>query len=345
MKQQAGFIQLIMSLLLIVLVLFPKDKLLAQGRSAYDLAAWIIAAVDDNDTTTINWALKQGGQIDFKRGDINALQLAIYKGKADMVKFLLAKGASVDSVDANGKTALAYAEKMERPDIIQLIRRHMNLGSPTAVVITDTIKSSAGGLPTTTTGALQKELLYRVGDTVLHSRDRGKTWEPGIIKEVSTNARLLADGISPYLVENMAKTAQGYRDTNFITTLSRKPGWTTFYIGDWDLYLGLAVTERLIDRDVYQVISGGTRLPPLRINSDGSYSWVLDKKKIIKGKWQANKNQPGIILLNGERGADWLMYNTTDTNNKKIYKTDYIILAPINQYYGNKHGFRIQPKK
>lgn len=340
MKQKTQVTSIIFFLLFTFSLLLSPFRLLAQQRSVYDLAAWIIAATGDNDTTTINWALKEGGQIDFKRAEMNALHLAIQNGKPNMVKFLLEKGASLDSVNAGGLTGLAYAEKLERVDIIQLIRRHKKM----APLPADVNKDSTLPPYILPEGEMAKSLKYKVGDTVLHSRDRGKTWEPGIIKEVSVNKRLLADGISPYLVENMAKTDQGYRDKNFITTFARQPSWTDFYTGDWDLNTGMAITERMIDRDVYQIISGGYRLPPLRIKHDGSYSWLVDKK-LLNGKWQANKNQPGIVLLKGERGVDWLMYNTTDDNNQKIYKTDYIILAPQGKYYGSKHGFRIQEKK
>lgn len=248
-------------------LLLQANVLQAQQRSAYDLAAWIIAAVDDNDTNAINWALKEGGQIDFRRGETNALQFAIYKGRTNMITFLLAKGANIDSVNADGLSALKYAEKLGKQEVIEMIKNSSKGGTPLFTAKKDT--ASKKPLPIEVTS---QTLVYKIGDSVLHSRDRGKTWEPGTIKDIATSAQHLADGYSPYLVENLAKTDQGYRDPSFITTLTRQPTWTTFFSGDWDLYLGLAVTERLIERDVYQIISGGTRLPPLQIRKDGSYS-------------------------------------------------------------------------
>jgi hypothetical protein len=82
----------------------------------------------------------------------------------------------------------------------------------------------------------------------------------------------------------------------------------------------------------------------LRINADGTYSWVIDKKKVIKGKWTKNVNAPGIILLKGYRAVNWLVYNTSDNNNRKIFKTDYIIIADQNGNYLSNHGFRIVRK-
>ncbi len=332
------------ALSLLVVLSLPVKQVAAQQRSTYDLAAWIIASVDSYDTTTINWALKEGGQIDFKRAGMNALELAMYYKKTAMIKFLLQKGASVDSVNQDGLNALQYAEKIGNEEIIQLIKEKIKpmVAAPAKPAITETLPTNEKTEPVT--NAPLNTNAYKAGDKVLMSRDRGKTWEPGTIKEVSTNKRLIADGISPYLVENTAKTAQDYLDLNFITSFSRQAWWTNFFVGDWKLNLPIAATERIIDRDVYQVISGGDRLPPIRINANGTYSWVIDKKKIIKGRWIKNADAPGITLLNGYRGANWIVYNTTDNNNRKIYKTDYIIIADQKGNYISYHGFRIKGK-
>ncbi|MEJ7611422.1 MAG: ankyrin repeat domain-containing protein [Ferruginibacter sp.] len=323
----------------------PVKQAVAQQRSAYDLAAWIIAAVPYYDTASVNWALKEGGQIDFKRAGMNALEMAIYYKKTEMIRFLLDKGASVDSVNQDGMNALQFAEKSNRPEIIELIRSKMKHGAAvsTAPAKDQNIPGKINKAPKPVTD-LPVSTGYKAGDQVLHSRDRGKTWEPGTIKEVSTNTRLIADGISPYLVENAAKTSQNYLDLNFITTFTRQPSWTGFFTGDWNLHSPIAATERIIDRDVYQIISGGDRLPPIRINANGTYSWVIDKKKVIKGRWTENKDAPGIILLKGYRAVNWLVYNTSDSNNRKIFKTDYIIIADQNGNYLSNHGFRIVRK-
>jgi hypothetical protein len=103
--------------------------------------------------------------------------------------------------------------------------------------------------------------------------------------------------------------------------------------------------DRTIDRDPYTVISGGQKLPPLRINSNGTYIWVIDKNKVVKGVWENNTNAPGIILKNGDRSDNWLMYNSTDDTNRGIYKSDYIILTPQSEKYSQRHGFRISKKR
>lgn len=322
----------------------------AQQRSAYDLAAWIIAAVPDQDTTSINWALKEGGDIDFMRGGSNALHYAIYYKKPAMVKFLLGKGASPLVVNEDGRNALQHAEKVGNADILLLIKKSMGIAAaPEQVLKMEAVpqKSVPVIIPETpVTEAVKPDLpvktnSLKVSDIVLHSRDRGKTWERGTIKEISMDPTLITDNQPLYLLENQAKTAQGYFDISYITTLGRQSSWTSFFAGDWDLHLPIAATERIIDRDVYQIISGGDRLPPLRINTNGTYSWIIDKAKVIKGRWKANNNAPGIILIAGYRGANWLMYNTSNAQNHKIYKADYVMMVS-EANYTPQHGFRIK---
>lgn len=332
------------ALSLFILLLTPAKQVLAQQRSAYDLAAWIIAAVPYYDTASVNWALKEGGQIDFKRAGMNALEMAMYYKKTEMIKFLLQKGASIDSVNQDGMNALQYAEKIGNAEVIELIKAEMKITAP---VPSDTAKNNPiidekkPTLPPVTTIPVVLNA-YKIGDKVLISRTRGKSWEPGTIKEISTDPGVSEDGTPMYMVENIAKTAQQYLDLNFITTLTRQPTWTSFFIGDWDLHAPIAAVDREIERDVYTIISGGDRFPPIRINANGTYSWVIDKNKIIKGKWIQNEDAPGILLLKGYRGVNWSVYNSSDKNNRKIFKTDYIIITDEKGMYLSNHGFRIK---
>lgn len=325
---------------------------IAQQRSVYDQAAWIIAAVPDNDTTTINQALKEGADIDFKRGGMNALHYAIHYKRPAMVKFLLSKGASPFIVNEDGKTPLELAEKSGNQEIILLIRNKTGMANTTAAApVSDKnpAKKVVNGNPEQGADVITGKVAapvsgqFNVGEDVLYSRDRGKSWKRGTIKGISTDPDLITDNQPLYLVEDQAKISQDYIDISYITTLERQESWTSFFVGDWDLHLPIAVTERVIDRDVYQFISGGDRLPPLRINANGTYSWVIDSKKVIKGKWKANSQAPGIILMAADRGGDWLMYNTSNAKNRKIYKADYIMLVS-EAHYTAKHGFRIKKK-
>ena len=182
----------------------------------------------------------------------------------------------------------------------------------------------------------QTTFSFAAGSEVLHSRDRGKTWEKGIILKIPTG------DMTGYLIENEAKTVQNYYDPTFVTYLTRQTSWTSFFTGDWDLYLPMTITTRVNNKEVYRIYEGGERLPPLRINANGTYTWAIEKNKVIRGKWKSNKDAPGIILLKGYKNVDWHMYNTSDTNNRKIYDSDYIML--VSDKHTARHGFRILKK-
>lgn len=57
--------------------------------------------------------------------------------------------------------------------------------------------------------------------------------------------------------------------------------------------------------------------PPIRINSDGTFEWILDSTKVARGRWHRaapselksgyEKRGTAILLVNGEDGKDWLV--------------------------------------
>lgn len=319
---------------------FPSVSVSAQERSQYDLAAWMNAAQYDNDTASVNWALKEGLHIDYRRGWGNGLHLAIFHKRPMMVKFLLGKGASVDALTEEGLTALQLAEKIGNQEIIDLIKNKKGIKTTTK---NNSANSPTPAADTKAEGLKVKGALYSEGQKVLFSPDRGKRWERGIVVKVSNDPLLTTNGIPVYHIENLEKSISGYYDVCYVTTLERQPSWTSFFVGDWDLYLPMAVTERVIGRDVYQVYSGADRLPPLRIGADNTFSWVVDKKKVIRGKWKPNSNAPGIVLLKADGGTDWYIYSNADGISNKIHKTDQVRL--VSEPNGTpRHGFRIKNK-
>lgn len=324
--------------LAITAALCPASPLLAQQRSPYDLAAWLNSAASDDDTATALWALKEGLDINYVRPPGPALHCAIFSKRPRMVKFLLAKGANPNVVNAEGLNALEYAEKHSTPEIVQQLKSVMGIKTPAPAKPDAIANKPASQTPARATTV---KTAFNVGDVVLHSRDRGRTWERGTVLKISFDPMITTDGVPKYLIENIEKTVKNYYDPNFLTTLTRHPSWTSFFAGDWDLYLPIAGSDRIIGKDVYTVIGGGDRLPPLRVSANGTYSWVVDKKTVIKGQWKANPIGPGIILLKGERGYDWLMYNTTDAANRKIYKADNVMLV-TESHYSTRHGFRLK---
>lgn len=92
-----------------------------------------------------------------------------------------------------------------------------------------------------------------------------------------------------------------------------KPVTETYFIGDWSLFVGPTPHKEMIDAKGYLVVGPGAHVPPLKINADGSYIWVIDSRTTIRGKWRtmaANElrsgtKSPAILLLNGESGKNW----------------------------------------
>lgn len=326
--------------LLVVLTAFTAAP--AQSSSAYNLAAELNAAAATGDIQTAKRVLNEGSDVNYKRSDQTALHFAVSFKRAEMVKFLLERGADPNITNGDGLNSLQLAQKSGNAEIVQLISQAMISGnSPTDKKAENQTTQSQSrpqnNAPVSSSKSWEQYGRFKAGDSVLHSRDRGKTWEGGRI--LKTDAEL-----QKYLIENEAKTVQNYYDPVYVTTLERQPFWTGFFVGDWNLTLPMTSTERINENDVYLVFAGGNRLPPLRINSDGSYVWVIDKQKVIRGRWQGNENAPGLILFKGDKGDDWILYNTSDATERKTFKTETARLVSKSDKYSPKHGFRIQEK-
>jgi hypothetical protein len=89
----------------------------------------------------------------------------------------------------------------------------------------------------------------------------------------------------------------------------------SFFVGKWEMFVGPAPQHQVIGGDRYIVVAAGATAPPLTINADGTYAWVVDGNTIINGRWRkmdvgemkygtADK-APAIMLMNGYSGKDW----------------------------------------
>jgi hypothetical protein len=326
----------------------------------------LYAAVGDNNSSEVKRLLDSGANVNGMVAGSTPLHLAIYYGRAEIIKLLLERGA--DPFLANedktvpgyaGLNSLQLAEKAGRPEIINLIKQAMGAKStttpsqnvktaPTNINSNSTPSSSSDWSGTSRQvpnfiGLWEKAGRFKIGDTVLYSRDRGKSWQRGTVKDIKPidNVPNLA-GVPFYVIEDERKINIDFIDRAFVTTLERQNYWTEFFVGDWNLTLPMTMTERTVGDDVYRVFSGAGRVPPLRVSADGTYIWTVDGNKIIRGRWQPNENGPGLILLNGNRGDDWILYNTSDATERQITKTDTVRLVSKSGNYTPLHGSRIQ---
>lgn len=305
--------------------------------------------------------LDAGYNINGQSGGNTALHTAILDKRIEVVKLLLLYGADLSITEENygGLNALQLAEKQGQTEIAVLIRQAAAARSGSGTKVRNTVgttnapDNTENAATTSSRPNLAASDLYspmweapgrfKVGETVLYSRDRGKAWQRGTITKITTLEYVpRVKGILFYQIDDLRKVTTDIVDTAFVTTLERQDYWTEFFTGDWNLTLPMAMTERAVGNDVYRVYSGAGRLPPLRVNANGTYSWSIDKNKVIRGSWKANENGPGLILQNGDRGDNWILYSTSEASERESFKTDTVQLVSESGNYTPKHGFRLK---
>jgi len=90
-----------------------------------------------------------------------------------------------------------------------------------------------------------------------------------------------------------------------------------YFTGTWELFVG--PTPHYEDRgsNTYLVVGSGAKAPPLVINANGSFTWRIDSKTTVTGKWRKMESKelkygtkaPAILLMKGESGKDWEVWS------------------------------------
>ena len=96
------------------------------------------------------------------------------------------------------------------------------------------------------------------------------------------------------------------------------PVTQAYFIGKWSLFLGPTAHHEVIDSKGYLVVGSGAHVPPLQINANGTYTWTLDSRTTVRGRWRAmvenelrsGTKLPAILLLNAEDGKNWEVWRT-----------------------------------
>jgi hypothetical protein len=102
------------------------------------------------------------------------------------------------------------------------------------------------------------------------------------------------------------------------TGAAAAPVTQAYFIGKWSLFLGPTAHHEVIDSKGYLVVGSGAHVPPLQINVNGTYTWVLDSRSTVRGRWRAmveselrsGTKPPAILLLNAEGGKNWEVWRT-----------------------------------
>jgi len=244
-------------------------------------------------------------------GGFTPLMRAAGEGCAEVVRLLLNAGAD-PSIRHPSFGDAADQARLHRQTVAETMVRAAAAGSSVGAAATPqapaAVSPAPADVPIVASGAGAREWprigAYRVGERVLYSGDGGKNWRPAVIRAVDpTYGYSFIDGPS------------GSYSNYFVVAPQREPFWTNYFVGDWRVSVPMAMGAVTDGRYVYRTVSGGMRLPPLRITADGTYAWRVQQgngERVIRGRWDPNPNGPGVILRNAERGADWLVYNNTD---------------------------------
>jgi hypothetical protein len=245
------------------------------------------------------------------------------------VRILLERGADMTIASDEGQTAVQLAKTFHERKIAAMLAGAAGGGTPAAtarpaprapavppaLAVNDRggaapaaprqTRSNAGGSKTwPRLGA------FEVGQKVIYTDNGGQLWAPGKILKI--------DPEMGYLVEGRGGS-QYYHHRYEVAGTQAEPFWTGWFVGDWRISIPVASNVVTDGTNLYRTYSGGMRLPPLKVNADGSYSWRVEtngRETLIKGRWAANPDGPGIVLRKGEHGVDWLMYNNTDVGSK-----------------------------
>ncbi|MFN3389403.1 MAG: ankyrin repeat domain-containing protein [Allosphingosinicella sp.] len=267
----------------------------------------LTAAAQDCRASEVSDLLAQRVNVNARNsGGYTPLMLAAGNGCESVVRILLGAGADPSLKHDSFGDAAAQARLHRQSAIVALLDAarpgapdagtQAAAAQPTAPLA---VEAPAGGAT-----AWPRLGHYRVGQDVLYSGTAGKTWDRGRIKSIDPQYGYNIEGVT------------GSTDAFFVVGTAREPYWTSWFVGDWRVSVPMAMGTVTDGRHVYRTVSGGLRLPPLRINADGTYSWRVQSgggEKLVKGRWLPNPDGPGVVLKNAEQGADWLVYNNTRT--------------------------------
>lgn len=177
---------------------------------------------------------------------------------------------------------------------------------------------------------------FKAGDRVMYS-DGSLLWSgPGEVTEVDAGKR-------QYTVRSLKDRSWRYSYPCYAVSDPARIN-NDFFVGDWDVYITGATSTFERGGDRYRRFSGGARLPPLRINADGTYVWRTDKG-VVRGVWKPREGVPGITLLKGPEGLDYTVYEKTEGFATTEKTRDEIGLHHLPTSTGYFMAYRVGPNR
>jgi len=263
----------------------------------------------------VNWQLTPTG--------LTPLMAAASAGHADVVAFLLGKGADAALKDANGRTALDRAVTFGANDVAKLLRQATTGSPPTppnAAPAPSAIPAPAVPAPAVPATRWAPFGTYRPGDRVQFFAGG---WKLGTVKEVgaagSAGAKAVAPGERKYLIAPDAyPTWPDWVTWGSVAGPAREPFWTGFFVGAWALGETMAVNGRTDGTNAYDEFAFHAATEALRVNADGTYAWKATGGRVVTGRWTPATDGPGIVLVQAYRGKDWTLRNETNAAEENI---------------------------
>jgi hypothetical protein len=333
--------------LLVLSIIFTTTKVSAQSGpwAKYDQElkdGALYREASAGNLSEVKSIVQGGGNVHYvsTQTKYTILMAAAGSGKIEVVQYLLDLGVDPMAKDWWDQTALDKARSVGAKDIEALLLKAMNKKTPAPK---PDPKPAPKPVPDknpkpTPQPEITKESFpnkwpsfgtYKTGDQIIYFVPGG--WRKGTIKEVGTSTatgKVSVDyKLKKYMVDAGVLGSDWYEWSGVVKP-ERKPFWTAWFIGEWQIGEVQAHSNEIKngkETDTYYYLDAKEKL---NVYPNNTYRWKLTDGKIKTGKWKANPNEPGIILVNAYRNLDWTLRNSTTVDDWKIRKLDMINLKP-----------------
>lgn len=178
---------------------------------------------------------------------------------------------------------------------------------------------------------------FKNGERVMYSEGYIIWSGPGEIIEIDAEKRF-------YTVRDIKDRSWRYSYPCFAVFKTNQLD-NDFYIGKWDVRITGATSSFAHNGKSYRQFSGGAQVPPLEVKADGTYTWRLSARQVIRGRWDERDGVPGITLLNAIDGKDFTLYEKTEASVPTAKTRDEIGITQLESNTGHFMAYRIGANK
>jgi hypothetical protein len=161
---------------------------------------------------------------------------------------------------------------------------------------------------------------YAVGERVMFHAPNG--WFTGVVAEVGASTGSGWNAKKYRIVDDRFGGGGDWFEYGRVARPARAPFWTGFFVGDWGVGEVMAVNTRsgtVVDTTEYAYHGASESL---RVEANGTYTWRTTGGRVIRGRWQAATDGPGVVLRRAVDGRDWTLRNETNAIEEDIRKLE-----------------------